>query len=185
MPRRYGLHLCYGSCCTRVQVFVGILCCQGRWQSLSLCRHLDHYCRGIFLWDCWSGFRRLVLLWVRRQVHRRPTQVQVRTKSTFLSKFGRGKICRLFLLPTCWLKITTVTENNIEIHQVCEGSDEHCWSSWDPPVLHVARATTCHQRERLSGELSVFVVVIDHSRTFLLFIYFLFLVVFVSVSFKQ
>ena len=138
---------------------------------------------GIFLWDCWSGFRRLVLLWVRRQVHRRPTQVQVRTKSTFSLKIWPRQ--NLLLLPTCWSKEITITEDNIQIHQVCERSDEHCWSSWDPPVLHVARATTCHQRERLSGELSVFVVVIDHSRTFLFSIYVLFLVVFVSVSFKQ
>ena len=35
--------------------------------------------------------------------------------------------------------------------QVCEGSDEHCWSPWDSPLFHVSCPTTCHHR-RLFGE---------------------------------
>ena len=48
----------------------------------------------------------------------------------------------------------TVTENNIQIPQVCERSDEHCRPSRDSPLFHVSRPTACNHW-RLFGECKI------------------------------
>ena len=141
---------------------------------------------GIFLWDCWSGFCRLVLLWVRRQVHRRPTQVQVRTKSTFFLKIWPWQ--ELYIVSAANMQFEKITFTKLK-----NTNRSGLWKErWTLLIFLGSSRTSCRSCYNLSPTrktqwwaFTVFVVIIDHSRTFLLLIYVLFLVVFVSVSFKQ